>query len=37
MWQKLKWLFTSKIEFIEVNHLGSSDRGGFGSTGHRNE
>lgn len=33
MWQKLKWLFTSGIEFIEVDDLGSNARGGFGSTG----
>lgn len=30
---KLKWLFTSNIEFIKVNDLGNVDRGGFGSTG----
>lgn len=30
---KLKWLFVSKIEFTEVEHLGNPDRGGFGSTG----
>lgn len=33
VWQKLKWLFTSKIEFIEVEHLGNENRGGFGTTG----
>ena len=33
VWQKLKWLFTSKIEFIEVDHLGNENRGGFGTTG----
>lgn len=33
MWQKIKWLFSSKIEFIEVSHLGNKDRGGFSSTG----
>lgn len=32
-WQKLKWLFTSKIELEEVEYLDSVDRGGFGSTG----
>jgi dUTPase len=34
IWQKLKWLFTSEIEFVQVKHLGNEDRGGFGSTGH---
>ncbi len=33
MWQKIKWLFTSKIEFEYVDHLGNIDRKGFGSTG----
>lgn len=33
MWQKLKWLFSSKIEFEWVNNLGNADRGGFGKTG----
>lgn len=33
MWQKLKWLFSSKIEFEYVEDLESNDRGGFGSTG----
>ena len=32
-WQKLKWLFSSKIEFVEVECLEHHDRGGFGSTG----
>ena len=32
-WVKLKWLFTNKIEFIEVDNLEGEDRGGFGSTG----
>jgi dUTP pyrophosphatase len=32
-WIKLKWLFTSKIKFIEVSSLGNENRGGFGSTG----
>lgn len=32
-WQKLKWLFTSKIKFEWVTDLGSVNRGGFGSTG----
>lgn len=35
LWQKLKWLFTSKIEFVEVDHLEGLDRGGFGTTGHK--
>lgn len=30
---KLKWLFVSKIKFVEVDHLGNPDRGGFGSSG----
>ena len=29
-WQKLKWLFTSGIEFVEVDDLGNADRHGFG-------
>lgn len=33
VWQKLKWLFSSKIEFVEVDNLNNNDRGGFGSTG----
>lgn len=32
-WQKIKWLFSSGIELVEVNNLNSTDRGGFGSTG----
>lgn len=32
-WVKLRWLFTSKIEFVEVDKLGNQDRGGFGTTG----
>ena len=32
-WQKLKWLFSSKIEFVEVECLEHHDRGGFGTTG----
>lgn len=31
--QKLKWLFSSKIEFVEVDSLNNENRGGFGSTG----
>lgn len=34
MWQKLKWLFTSGIEIIEVDNLPEKeDRGGFSTTG----
>ena len=32
VWQKLKWLFVSKIEFEEVDKLDDEDRGGFGTT-----
>lgn len=31
-WQKLKWLFNSKIEFEWVESLENTDRGGLGST-----
>ena len=33
MWQKLKWLFSSNIEFEWVDNLGNADRGGHGKTG----
>jgi dUTP pyrophosphatase len=33
LWQKLKWLFTSGIELVEVNSLDGENRGGLGSTG----
>ncbi len=33
IWTKIKWLFTSKIKFVEVNNLSGTNRGGFGSTG----
>ena len=33
MWQKIKWLFTSGVEIVEVEDLGDNNRGGFGSTG----
>ena len=33
IWQKLRWLFSSGIELIEVNDLSANNRGGFGSTG----
>ena len=32
-WQRFKWLFSSKIEFVEVECLEHHDRGGFGTTG----
>jgi dUTP pyrophosphatase len=33
VWQKIKWLFTSGIELVEVESLGNEDREGLGSTG----
>lgn len=33
IWQKIKWLFTSKIKFEWVDNLDPNSRGGFGSTG----
>ena len=33
LWQKLKWLFTSGIELIEVDKLSNDNRSGLGSTG----
>lgn len=33
IWQKIKWLFTNKIEFVEVEELEKNNRGGYGSTG----
>ena len=33
VWQKIKWLFTNKIEFEFVDDYAGIDRGGFGSTG----
>jgi len=33
VWIKLKWLFTSKVKFVEVESLKNPNRGGFGSTG----
>ena len=33
LWQRLKWFFHRKIEFIKVDSLNSPDRKGFGSTG----
>lgn len=32
-WQKLKWLFSSGIELVEVGNLSDTNRGGFGSSG----
>lgn len=33
MWQKIKWLFSSRIKLIEVDELNGVDRKGFSSTG----
>jgi dUTP pyrophosphatase len=33
LWQKVKWLFTSGIELIEVDKLSDDNRSGLGSTG----
>lgn len=33
IWTKIKWLFSNKIIFKQVDDLGMEDRGGFGSTG----
>jgi dUTP pyrophosphatase len=33
VWQKIKWLFSSKIELVYVNNLEGNNRSGFGSTG----
>lgn len=30
IWQKLKWLFSSKIELVKVDSLDGENRGGFG-------
>lgn len=32
-WQKLKWLFSSGIELVEVGNLSDTNRGGLGSSG----
>ena len=32
VWQKLKWLFSRKIKFIQTDKLRDVNRGGFGST-----
>lgn len=34
-WQKIKWLFTRKIQFVKVNSLDNENRGGIGSTGYK--
>ena len=33
IWQKLKWLFSNKIELVQVDNLNKTNRGGIGSTG----
>lgn len=33
IWQKLKWLFASGIELVEVDALSDTSRGGLGTTG----
>jgi dUTP pyrophosphatase len=33
IWTKIKWLFTNKIEFVEVEYLDNKNRGGFGHSG----
>lgn len=33
MWQKLKWLFSSGVELVEVPSLNNKSRGGLGSSG----
>lgn len=33
MWQKLKWLFSKKIEIVAVDELDKVNRGGFGKSG----
>ena len=33
LWQRIKWLFTSGIELVEVESLSSENRSGLGSTG----
>jgi dUTP pyrophosphatase len=32
-WVKIKWLFINHITFVEVDDLGTENRGGYGSTG----
>lgn len=33
VWQKIKWLLSSGIKIVEVDHLNDENRGGIGSTG----
>lgn len=33
MWQKIKWLFCSGVQLVEVPHLSTHNRGGHGVTG----
>ena len=33
IWQKIKWLFSSGIELVQVDNLRDENRGGMGSTG----
>jgi dUTP pyrophosphatase len=33
VWQKIKWLFSGKVELVKVDHLCNESRGGIGSTG----
>lgn len=33
MWQKIKWLFSSGVEFVKVDSLKDTNRGGLGSSG----
>lgn len=33
IWQKLRWLFSRKIELVKVDNLDPNNRGGFGSSG----
>lgn len=31
LWQKLKWLFSPKIEIVKIDEVSNQDRGGFGT------
>lgn len=33
MWQKIKWLFSSGVEIVEVDNLSNNNRGGLGTSG----